>query len=205
MSVAAIAHQPPGVELERLRWWDLEEVLAIESDAFGADAWTPAQFWSELARVPESRWYVTARESGMHELLGYGGIFVVAPEADVQTIAVARAAQGRGVGALLVDALIAAAGERGAAVMHLEVRADNGPARALYARAGFVDSGRRRDYYGRGQDAVLMTLRMADRQADATADRPVGRQGDSLADPATVQSADPATEPVGDRREAADA
>ncbi len=30
----------------------------------------------------------------------------------------------------------------------------------LYESLGFVPSGRRRDYYGRGHDALLMTLRV---------------------------------------------
>jgi [ribosomal protein S18]-alanine N-acetyltransferase len=41
--------------------------------------------------------------------------------------------------------------------LHLEVRAANGPARALYAQQGFVESGRRRGYYASPrEDAVLL-------------------------------------------------
>jgi ribosomal-protein-alanine N-acetyltransferase len=40
--------------------------------------------------------------------------------------------------------------------MLLEVRADNIAAISLYESFGFVINGRRRDYYGAGQDAVLM-------------------------------------------------
>jgi ribosomal-protein-alanine N-acetyltransferase len=145
----------PAVTLARLRWWDLPDVIDLERDLFGAEAWTPAQFWSELARVPESRWYVVARDQG--RIVGYAGVFVVGPEADVQTVAVARAEQGRGVGRVLVTALAAHARERGAGVLHLEVRADNSAARALYEGLGFAQVGRRRDYYGRGRDAVLMS------------------------------------------------
>ena len=158
MSGHGAAPTAPAVVLARLRWWDLEDVTSIERDLFGAEAWTPAQFWSELARVPESRWYVVAREQG--SIVGYAGVFVVGPEADVQTVAVARAAQGRGIGGQLVAALADCARERGAAVLHLEVRADNEAARALYSRLGFAVVGRRRDYYGRGRDAVLMSLRL---------------------------------------------
>lgn len=146
--------------LERMRWWDLDHVLALERALFGSDAWTLGQFWSELARVPESRWYLVARDG--QEVLGYAGVFVVGPEADVQTVAVAPSAQGRGIGSLLVSALADRARQRRARVLHLEVRADNGPALGLYRRLGFVVDGRRRDYYGRGRDAVLMSLRLGD-------------------------------------------
>lgn len=156
--MSAVLEQGPAT-LEPLRWWDLEAVQGIEQDLFGAEAWRPTQFWSELARVPESRWYVVARSGA--RIIGYAGMFVVVPEADVQTVAVAREAQGRGVGGLLVEAMADEARVRGASVLHLEVRADNVAALALYAGHGFVADGRRRDYYGRGRDAVLMSRRLA--------------------------------------------
>jgi len=150
----------PSEELvvDRLRWWDLEEVQALEHGLFADSPWTPGQFWSELARVPESRWYVVARRGS--RIVGYAGVFVVVPEADVQTVAVAVEEQGRGTGRVLLGALIDRARSRGAGVLHLEVRADNAAAIGLYAAMGFVADGRRRDYYGRGVDALLMSARL---------------------------------------------
>ena len=46
-------------------------------------------------------------------------------------------------------------------ILHLEVRADNAAAIGLYQAMGFAADGRRRDYYGRGHDALLMSLRIA--------------------------------------------
>lgn len=156
----------PPITLSRLRWWDLEEVLPIEAELFGADAWSAGQFWSELARVPDTRWYVLAREGT--RVVGYAGLFQAGPEADIQTVAVAGAAQGRGLGRLLVEALLDAAGSRGAKVVHLEVRADNTAALRLYDALGFAAVGRRPDYYGRGRDAVLMSRRLGSEQAATT-------------------------------------
>ena len=155
----AVASVPTeDLVVDRLRWWDLDEVQALERELFGADPWTGGQFWSELARVPESRWYVVARRG--RRIVGYAGVFLVVPEADVQTVAVATEEQGRGTGGVLLRSLIHRAEECGAAVLHLEVRADNVAAIGLYEAAGFVPDGRRRDYYGRGQDALLMSLRL---------------------------------------------
>ncbi len=161
MSAAVARDRTPDsdpIVLDRMRWWDLDQVLPIERDLFGAEAWTPAQFWSELARVPESRWYAVARAG--ERIVGYAGVFLVGAEADVQTVAVSNEAQGRGVGRRLVEALASRARDAHASALHLEVRADNEPALALYDRLGFEADGRRRDYYGRGRDAVLMTLRL---------------------------------------------
>lgn len=150
-----------GLVLDRLRWWDLDAVQVLEAELFGPDAWTPGQFWSELARVPESRRYLAARRD--EQIVGYAGLFLVGPEADVQTVAVAPTEQGRGTGGLLVAELIELAAEAGAGVLHLEVRADNTRAIGLYESHGFVVDGRRRDYYGRGVDAVLMSRRLGGR------------------------------------------
>jgi ribosomal-protein-alanine N-acetyltransferase len=155
----AVATVPAeDIVVDRLKWWDLDEVQALERQLFSADPWSAGQFWSELARVPESRWYVVARRGP--RIVGYAGVFLVVPEADVQTVAVAAEEQGRGTGRVLLGALIDRAQGSGAAVLHLEVRADNAAAIGLYQAMGFVPDGRRRDYYGRGRDALLMSLRM---------------------------------------------
>jgi ribosomal-protein-alanine N-acetyltransferase len=162
--------------MDRLRWWDLDEVQTLERELFAADPWNAGQFWSELARVPESRWYVVARRGS--RIVGYAGVFVVVPEADVQTVAVAPQERGRGTGRALLGALIHRAGARGATVLHLEVRADNAAAIGLYEVLGFVADGRRRDYYGRGRDAVLMSLRLPGASGrSGTAGSPIGQVG----------------------------
>ncbi|TAK71323.1 MAG: ribosomal-protein-alanine N-acetyltransferase [Actinomycetota bacterium] len=147
----------PAVSLRPMRWWDLAAVQALEVTVFPADPWSPEQFWGELARVPHTRWYVVAEDPG--GLLGYAGLYAVAPQADVQTLAVAPRGRGRGVGAALLDALIATALARGCTEMLLEVRADNVAAQRLYDRAGFVRIAVRRDYYGPGADAWVMRRR----------------------------------------------
>lgn len=155
--------------IDRLRWWDLDEVLALEVELFPESPWTAGQFWSELARIPESRWYWAARRGG--QIVGYAGVFVVGPEADVQTIAVALPEQGRGTGRSLLVALVEHARAAGARVLHLEVRADRPAALGLYESMGFEVDGRRRDYYGRGHDALLMSRRLlsgGDSPAQAT-------------------------------------
>ncbi len=76
----------------------------------------------------------------------------------MQTIAVAPAARGRGLGRGLMHALITEARRRGIAELFLEVRADNPIARALYRSLGFEEIGVRPRYYRRGIDAIMMRL-----------------------------------------------
>lgn len=135
-----------------LRWWHLDEVAALETRLFPTDAWSLEQFWTELAqptRVYRGAW-VDDR------LVGYAGAFVLAPDSDVQTIAVRSEDQGRGIGGALLRALMGAAADRGCRTIMLEVRAGNASALALYARHGFAPLSRRRAYYPDGEDAVIL-------------------------------------------------
>jgi ribosomal-protein-alanine N-acetyltransferase len=141
-----------------MRWWDVEAVQALDAELFGGTAWSAAMFWSELA-AGESRWYLVA-ETADGALAGYAGLLVAGSEADVQTIGVLPALQGRGVGTLLLNALTTEAVRRGATSLLLEVRADNEAALALYARAGFERISVRRRYYQPGDvDAWVMRRR----------------------------------------------
>jgi len=147
-----------------MRWWHVEELLPIEDELFGAERWTAGMFWSELAQ-PDSRWYrvaLLAGQDGGPRVVGYAGLWESgdrpgAPEVWVQNLAVSRALQRRGLGARLLDELLAEAARRGAHRVALEVRADNEPAQRLYAGRGFEAVGLRRGYYQpSGIDAVVM-------------------------------------------------
>ncbi|MGL5009457.1 MAG: ribosomal protein S18-alanine N-acetyltransferase [Paracoccaceae bacterium] len=85
----------------------------------------------------------------------------VAGEAELLTLAVAAQNRRRGLGAKLVSRFIYQARLRGATQAFLEVAATNAPAIALYARAGFAETGRRRGYYRspghQPVDALVMT------------------------------------------------
>jgi ribosomal-protein-alanine N-acetyltransferase len=142
-----------------MRWWDVLDVSALERTLFAHDPWTVEQFWGELARVPESRWYAVHED--VEGVDGYVGMYAVPPEADVQTIAVAPRSQGKGLGRELLDELVAEARRRGCTQLFLEVDVDNAPALALYERTGFERQGRRRDYYGPGRDALVLRRRLS--------------------------------------------
>lgn len=148
----------PDVTLRRMRWWDIEAAHAIETDLF-PDPWSVETFWSELAHVPATRCYVVAEAGG--EMVGYAGLVSSGHQADVQTVAVARGAQGGGLGRVLLDALLTEAARRGAGEVLLEVRAENVAAQALYARAGFERIAVRRGYYQPGgTDALVLRRRL---------------------------------------------
>ena len=144
------------MSLARMRWWHLEQVLAIERSLFSPEPWSERLFWSELGQL-DTRHYVVAL-SGT-DVVGYAGLCDYPDEAWVQTIAVAAPAQGTGLGSRLLVELLEEAARRKQRVVSLEVRADNLPAQRLYERHGFTRTGVRRGYYPGGIDALVLTHR----------------------------------------------
>lgn len=144
---------------------DLADVLALERALFPEDPWSEQMFAEEVAQPPESRMYLVAEAEGSQpaagdrELAGYAGMMFVpgGVQADVLTIAVARARWGHGIGSALLGTLLEAAAGRGCTEVFLEVRKDNPRARTLYKRRGFEEVGVRRGYYQpSGVDAIVM-------------------------------------------------
>jgi ribosomal-protein-alanine N-acetyltransferase len=142
------------VTLERMRWWHIEDVLPLERALFQDDTWTARTYWSELGQI-DTRYFLVALDGD--RVVGYAGLCAYPDEAFVQTIAVAADAQGAGLGARLLQALLDEAARRRKTTVSLEVRADNGRAQRLYERFGFRRIGVRRGYYSpSGTDAVVM-------------------------------------------------
>jgi [ribosomal protein S18]-alanine N-acetyltransferase len=139
---------------------DLPSVMGIERDTFPFDAWSEGMMRGELADQPRSRHYVVAVEEESGTIVGYAGLAAAADQADVQTIAVRAAHQGRGIGGALLRELLAEARRRGALEIFLEVRADNPGARAVYDRFGFAEIGVRTRYYDDGTDAIMMKRKL---------------------------------------------
>jgi ribosomal-protein-alanine N-acetyltransferase len=143
---------------ERFRWWHIEEVLPIEEDLFGPEKWSAAMFWNELAT---GQFYLVTLDDD-DSVIGYAGLSVMdGHESWVQNIAVRRDAQRRGLGRVLLEALLAEAARRGVRKTLLEVAVDNGPAQRLYASYDFEPVGIRRGYYQPSNTDALVMMRDA--------------------------------------------
>jgi ribosomal-protein-alanine N-acetyltransferase len=130
-------------------------LLPFERHMFGTEAWSRQSYLDELADT-ELRYYLVA-ETPTGELLGNAGLLTIGTTAEILTVGVLPAARRRGVGRLLVRALVAEARRRRASEVLLEVRIDNEAARGLYQDEGFTVLGLRRGYYDSGRvDAVTM-------------------------------------------------
>jgi ribosomal-protein-alanine N-acetyltransferase len=143
------------VELAELRWFHIEDLLPIEDELFGEERWSAGMFWNELAN---GHHYLVAVDGA--EVVGYAGLAVAPPdEAWVQNLGVRKDAQRRGVGRLLLEALLAEASRHGVRQVLLEVAVDNAAAQKLYAQYGFEAVGIRRGYYQPSNTDALVMMR----------------------------------------------
>ena len=144
-----------SVTLRDMTRADLPAVLELEEELFAPDTWTAAMYRDELSLTDTRHYLVAVDEAGA--VVGYAGLIAYPEEAHIATIGVTAAAQGRGIGARLLDTLLAEADTRSQVVL-LEVRADHEVAQGLYRRRGFTEIGRRRGYYQPSNtDAVVMS------------------------------------------------
>jgi ribosomal-protein-alanine N-acetyltransferase len=143
---------PPAaaVEIRRLTYADLPQVVAIERRAF-TTPWSLAMFVLELSK-PSG---VCLAAEVENELTGY----LVCSRYDavwhLMNVAVDPDRRRRGIATALIGALIERVGPDGQ--LTLEVRRSNEGAITLYERFGFRSAGVRRRYYAdNGEDAVIM-------------------------------------------------
>jgi [ribosomal protein S18]-alanine N-acetyltransferase len=147
-------------QLRRATAADLDSIMAIETAVFGSDAWSSETMRSELAH-PQTYYLVAFRLDEPDAIDGYAGLLAPrkSEHAEIQTIAVAKAARRNGLGRILIDALLGEAQSRGTREVFLEVRADNPDAQRLYTSIGFSPIGVRKGYYQpEGVDAIVMRL-----------------------------------------------
>jgi len=132
---------------------DLDAVMEVERSSF-PQPWSPGLFLHEL-KVPFSKTILASNGTG--ELLGYICRWIVGDEVHILNLAVRPERRQSGVGRALVELIVREADECAARMITLEVRRENAAAIRLYRAFGFVEAGVRRNYYGRGEDAIVMS------------------------------------------------
>jgi ribosomal-protein-alanine N-acetyltransferase len=152
------------LEIRRLTYADLPQVIAIERRAFPTP-WSLAMFVLELSK-PSGICLAAVRDGA---LVGY----LVCSRYDtvwhLMNVAVDDRLLRRGIATTLMERLFELADEPGEQYT-LEVRTSNDPAIHLYEGFGFRPAGRRRGYYhDNREDALIMwrTAPAADRTAVA--------------------------------------
>lgn len=130
-----------------------QEIFTVLSDVYGVSPWSLEQIEADLNQVNTEYFYLYDHQ----DLIGFLAIQNLVGELEITQIAIKKAYQGRGLG----DQLMAQLSDRRESIF-LEVRASNEAARALYAKYGFVQVGKRKNYYQNpAEDAILMVRKSA--------------------------------------------
>ena len=134
----------------------LDQVVAIEAED-GDAHWSRDQFVKELGG--EFRRFFVAVEPTGPDILGYGGYWKAASEAQITNLVVRRNFRCRGIGRRLLEFILDCARGEECRTCTLEVRAANRHAQSLYKSVGFTPQGTRKNIYQNPpDDAVLMEI-----------------------------------------------
>jgi [ribosomal protein S18]-alanine N-acetyltransferase len=141
---------------------DLPGIVEIERLSFD-NPWSRDSFLRELS-LPFSRITVALTTNGTSEAIaGYLCRWLVADECHILNVAVHPAARRAGIGARLMGDALGDAKREKARFVTLEVRRSNVAGRSLYRKLGFEERRLRKNYYGSGEDAIVMELRLEHR------------------------------------------
>jgi ribosomal-protein-alanine N-acetyltransferase len=176
-----------------MRLNDVDAIMAIEHLAFAGAPWSASAYRYELTRNDTAHYLVLRGQHAplpatparsrrwtrlirkplgapapvvppLPPILAYGGFWYIDEEAHISTIATAPEERGKGLGELLLLALIDRAITLGAKYATLEVRPSNIVAQNLYRKYQFREQGRKRRYYSdNGEDALILVAGPLDR------------------------------------------
>ncbi|MBV8895706.1 MAG: ribosomal protein S18-alanine N-acetyltransferase [Acidobacteriaceae bacterium] len=131
---------------------DIPTLMAIENESFASPHWQPRDFTKFECYVAE----ISGEIAGfLVSRFVYAGDNSNPPEREILNVAVAGAFRRRGVATALISREMQRPGE-----CFLEVRESNLAAQRLYRKLGFVEVGRRANYYSSPPEtAIVMNMK----------------------------------------------
>ena len=155
---SGVAEELAGIhtQLRPMSVNDIVQVEALEGTAFAGgvhEPWAAPMFEDELAQ-PGRTWWV-AHDRG--QIVGFAGGMLAGDRLEVLDVAVDSERRHEGIASRLIARLAYDGQTLGATEITLEVHDGNEAACGLYQSLGFEQVGRRRGYYGPGNDALIMT------------------------------------------------
>ena len=136
----------------------LDELVELERICFSTP-WSRNMLAEELDNACSA--FLVAVDAN-DKVVGYAGLQVVLDEGYIANVAVFPEYRRQGIAGQLLQVFMNFAEANRLAFLTLEVRASNQAAIALYAKRGFEEVGRRKNYYEHPrEDAIIMTKEFA--------------------------------------------
>ena len=148
------------VEIRLMAADDLDQVFEIAESLPEAPHWPRSAYQKAIdPQATPRRIALVASEAEPGPILGFAVACVIGAQAELETIAAAKHHQRKGLGRLLLQALIVRLKTANADELLLEVRSSNHSAIALYMSTDFLNTGLRPNYYTDPmEDAILMRM-----------------------------------------------
>lgn len=148
--------KPSEVTIEDMKEEDVNKVSILEAEGI-AHPWTLDEL-RDLVNNDKKVGVVARTAEG--EVVGYCGASFVIDEAEVGNLCVAGKYRREGIAKKVMAGVFERLKEKGVKTLFLEVNKENMPALKLYEMLGFETYGSRKDYYGQGQDALLLKIEL---------------------------------------------
>ena len=132
----------------------LDEIVAIENCSF-EKPWKRSQLRDDLRNNIDSENWVFVQDE---RVVGYIFGWIIQNEFHLQNIAVHPNYLRKYIGQKLINHIISRVIDQKVNVILLEVSVYNIAARKCYQSLGFIEVGIRKDYYSKGDDAILYNL-----------------------------------------------
>lgn len=138
---------------------DLNQILEIEEDSFGSEAFSEETFLRLFQRFPDL-FFVAEMDD---KIVGYMITCKLSHKGHVASIAVASTFRHKGVGSVLANFTFEKLKASGAKYVELEVRVTNREALDFWKHLGFSPFGISRRFYENGEDALRMKKELVER------------------------------------------
>ncbi len=155
------SHQNKIIEELNIRtatYEDIRDIKFLDPDLFGFSS-TNSILKGSLIVVAEL----------YHNIVGVIVVNIVEDEMELLKIVVDPKYRRMGIGKSLLNRMLDIAEQKGLTVIYLDVSQKNLAAIALYQAFGFKEYGIRKDYYSKGEDAILMKLELSDQHREEQA------------------------------------
>jgi [ribosomal protein S18]-alanine N-acetyltransferase len=146
------------LKIRRATLADLDTLITIEHSAITAAHWSSEQYRVALTSADGSRLVIVMENSAVRAFLVARRID---KEWEIENIVVLSTERRHGLGTQLISEFLKVVHSGSAQAIFLEVRESNVAARGLYRKCGFLESGRRKNYYDSPrEDAILYKLEL---------------------------------------------
>ena len=140
-----------GFDIDYMNLSNLEDIKDILTSDFD-DFWNYSILKDELNSKNSIYFVAKANQN----IVGFAGMKIILDEAEIMNIVAKKDFRNQGIGKLLLNRIILEAKNKKLKKLHLEVNENNKIAIHIYESFGFIQDGKRKNYYN-DKNAILMS------------------------------------------------